>query len=312
MRLRAHHAIPITLLYGLGYPLGALALGELAAPWVLTIRFVAAAALLALVAVLTGRRWPRGRQWGHVIVVGILTQAVQFGFAYEGMRLGVAPTLTALVIAMNPVVTTVLAGLWLGERPTRRGIAGLVLGLVAIGVAFAGRVSADGIDAAVLFTLLALLGMSAGGVYQQRFLPTIDPLPASAVGQFVSAIPMAIWAALTPPSLGDPGRAAASMAAMVILSAAVGTTVYMAAVRRSGAARVSLLFAVIPSVAALFGWILLAQLPSPGVLAGLVIGAIACIVGGSGTHSSSGGPSSPSGEPLRNRDRVRQLSPKGG
>lgn len=282
MKLRATHIILIVVLYGLGYPLGAMALGELSAPWVLSIRFVLAAALLAGAAAFGRRRWPRGRQWGHAIVVGLLTQAVQFGCAYEGMREGVSPTLTALVIAMNPLVTAVLAASWLGERPTRRGLVGLALGLVAIGVAFAGRVTATGVDAALVLTLLALLGMSAGGVYQQRFLADTDPLPASAVGQFVSALPMLIWAAVTPPDLGDPGLALASMGAMIVLSAAVGTTVYMAAVRRSGAARVSLLFAVIPSVAALFGWLLLGQVPGQGVILGLAIGAIACAVGGSG------------------------------
>lgn len=283
MNLRTSHVFLIVLLYGLGYPLGAMALGELSAPWVLSIRFVAAALLLAGVACLGRRRWPRRGEWGHIIVVGILTQAVQFGCAYEGMRLGVPPTLTALVIAMNPLVTAVLAATWLGERPTRRGVVGLVLGLVAICVAFAGRVSATGIDAAVVLTLLALLGMSAGGVYQQRFLADVDPLPASAIGHFVSAFPMVIWAAVTPPDLGDVPRALTSIGAMIVFSAAVGTTVYMAAVRRSGAARVSLLFALIPSVAALFGWLLLGQVPGQGVMLGLIIGAVACVVGRSGT-----------------------------
>ncbi|MFK4850512.1 DMT family transporter [Microbacterium sp. ZW T6_19] len=287
MNLRTSHVILIVLLYGLGYPLGAMALGELSAPWVLSIRFVLAALLLAGVAALGRRRWPRGREWGHVVVVGVLTQAVQFGCAYEGMRLGVPPTLTALVIAMNPLVTAVLAASWLGERPTRRGIVGLALGLAAIGVAFAGRVSATGIDAALVLTLLALLGMSAGGVYQQRFLADVDPLPASAVGQSVSAVPMIIWAAVSPPDLGDLPRALVSMGAMIVFSAAVGTTVYMAAVRRSGAARVSLLFALIPSVAALFGWLLLGQMPSQGVLLGLIIGAVACVVGGTGAGGAA-------------------------
>lgn len=279
MTLRPRHAVLITLLYGLGYPLGAMALTALAAPWVLTVRFVLAGALLAGVSALGRRHWPRGREWSHVIVVGLLTQAVQFGCAYEGMQAGVPPTLTALVIAMNPLVTAALAAVWLGERPTARGLAGLLLGLAAIAAAFAGRVSTDGADAALVLPLVALLGMSAGGVYQQRFLPRVDPLPASATGQLVSAIPMALWAAATPPDLGDTARAIASLSAMVVLSAAIGTTLYMAAVRRSGAGRVSLLFAVIPSSAALFGWALLGQVPGPGVVIGLLIGAAACIVG---------------------------------
>ncbi|WP_353114019.1 DMT family transporter [Microbacterium sp.] len=295
MTLRLNHVVLIVLLYGLGYPLGAVTLGELSAPWVLLVRFTLAGLLLVIVAVLGRRQWPRGRQWGHVVVVGLLMQAAQFGFAYEGMRLGVPPTLTALVIAMNPLTTAALAALWLGERPTRRGVVGLLLGVAAIVLAFAGRITVDGLDAALILPLLALCGMSAGGVYQQRFLSDVDPLPASAAGQLVSAAPMAIWALVTPPDLGDPRLAVVSLAAMTVLSAAIGTTVYMAAVRRSGAARVSLLFAVIPSVAAFFDWVLRGELPGLGVVLGLVVGAIACIVGGGPARSDRRRPATSAG-----------------
>lgn len=98
---------------------------------------------------------------------------------------------------------------------------------------------------------------------------------------------MIIWAAISPPDLGDLTRAFVSMGAMIVFSAAVGTTVYMAAVRRSGAARVSLLFALIPSIAALFGWLLLDQMPGQGVLLGLIIGAVACVVGGAGARGAA-------------------------
>ena len=82
-----------------------------APPLLLTLlRFAAAGVLLALAAGLTRAPWPRGRQLGHVIVAGLLLQAVQFGGFYWAMALGLPAALTALVQGMTPVLTALRPG----------------------------------------------------------------------------------------------------------------------------------------------------------------------------------------------------------
>ena len=56
-------------------------------------------------------------------------------------------------------------------------------------------------------------------------------------------------------------------------------TLYLHAVKQAGAAQVAMLFAVIPSGAALLTWLLIGTRPDVGVVVGLVIGALACVVG---------------------------------
>jgi len=87
----------------------------------LVLRFGLAATILICWTVLAKAPWPRGAQLGHVVVVGLLIQAVQFCCLYEAIRLGAPAVLCAVVIAMNPVATAILAALFLGRGWTYCG-----------------------------------------------------------------------------------------------------------------------------------------------------------------------------------------------
>ena len=71
---------------------------------------------------------------------------------------------------MNPVVTALLAAMFLGEGLTSTRVGALVLGVLAVLAVCAGRLLAIGtVDTVVLLLLAALVSLAAGGVYQQRF-----------------------------------------------------------------------------------------------------------------------------------------------
>lgn len=76
-----------------------------------------------------------------------------------------------------------------------------------------------------------------------------------------------------------PGQALWSMAAMILFSSLLGMSFYLAALRRGGAGQVAMLFAVIPSASAVLSWVLVGDRPDLGVLGGLVLGAMACLLG---------------------------------
>src|SRR5262249_54394585 len=95
-------ASAVTFLYALGYPIGALAVAAMSPMAALVLRFSLAASILAVWTVLAKAPWPRGAQLGHVVVTGLLIQAVQFCCLYEALQLGAPAVLGAVAIAMNP------------------------------------------------------------------------------------------------------------------------------------------------------------------------------------------------------------------
>ena len=95
----------------------------------LALRFVIVTALLLAIAVLLRRPWPRRpSEIGHLLVIGLVMQALYFGTAYLAFDSGVTAGGLALIVGMQPVATVILATWWLGERVRAPQIAGLALG----------------------------------------------------------------------------------------------------------------------------------------------------------------------------------------
>ena len=276
-RMPLSTASAVTFLYALGYPIGALAAAAMTPMAALVLRFSLAASILAIWTVLVKAPWPRGAQFGHVMVAGLLIQAVQFCSLYEALQLGSPAVLGAMAIAMNPVTTAILGAVFLREPLGPQRLAALTLGVVAVLAACAGRLMrAHGVDPVILLLVLALLGLSAGGVYQQRFCAGVDFRAMSAMQNAVALIPAAALAILTPFSLHDGAKAAIAVGGMVLLNATLAVSLYLRAINTHGAAAVAMLFAVIPAVAAVLSWLMLGQRPDAGVAVGLVAGGFAC------------------------------------
>jgi len=275
MPLRA--ASNLTFFYALGYPIGALAVSAMSPMAVLTFRFGLAGMILSGWALLSRVTWPTGRTLAHVLVAGLLTNALQFICLYLALMHGAPAVLGAVIISMNPVVTAVLATLFLGEGLTWTRVGALVLGVLAVLAACAGRLIAVGrVDTVVLLLLGALLAISAGGVYQQRFCSGVDFRATAALQNGVALLPVAVLAAVTPFTVADPWKAAGAVAAVVLFNATLCMTLYVRAINNFGAAAVAMLFAVIPAVAGVLSWLMLGQRPDIGIAVGLVVGAAAC------------------------------------
>jgi drug/metabolite transporter (DMT)-like permease len=288
-------ASAVTLFYAIGYPIGTLAVTAMTPMAVLVLRFGLAAIILAGWATLTRAAWPRGAQFGHVAVAGLLIQAVQFCCLYEAVLLGAPAVLCAVVIAMNPVITAILAAAFLREPLGSARIAALVLGVVAVLAACARRLmSTHGIDPVIALLAVALLGLSVGGVYQQRYCAGVDFRAMSAMQNAVALIPAAVLAILTPYAVHDAVKATVAISGVVLLNATLAVSLYVRAISVHGAAAVAMLFAVIPAAAALLSWLMLGQRPDIGIAIGLIVGGLACWLNSRASSRQPVGKQSPS------------------
>jgi drug/metabolite transporter (DMT)-like permease len=270
-------ASAVTFFYALGYPIGTMAVQSMAPMAVLAFRFGFAAVILGVWARLARVAWPTGRKLGHVAVTGLLMQALQFCALYVAVQHGAPAVLCAVIVAMNPVATALLAAAFLRDRLTPGRVVALVIGVAAVLSACASRLIAErGADPAVLLLLVALIGLAAGGVYQQRFCADVDFRASTAVQNAAALVPALILTLVTPFAVHDPTRAAVAVAGVVLLNATLGLSLYVRAINLHGAAAVSMLFCVIPAVAGVLSWLMLGQRGGVGVGVGLVLGALAC------------------------------------
>ncbi len=292
MRIPPLLAVSVVVLYAFGYPLGALGVAAMSPFLLLFLRFAISGVLLLGVVSWSGRGLPAGRSLGHALVVGLLTQAVQFLGCYLGLHAGVPAGVAALIIGVNPAVTVVVARIGLGERLTARRALAAALGLAAVVTACRSTVPALAhAGAGIGFTLLGLAGIAVGGVYQQRFCRDVDPLAGNAVGMLIAAVPVGAFALAFGADVADPLRGVCVLVAMVLLSSMTATTLYLRVIGIAGASGAAMLFAVIPSVSALFAFVMLGEPVHPGVVAGLALGGVACAI------ASLGGRRTPTPDP---------------
>ena len=160
----------------------------------LLTRYCLVIALMGIIALATRAPWPREpRQWLHIGVSGLLVHAVYLGGVFVSIKHGLPAGIAALVVGMQPLLTALGAGWLLHERVSARQWGGLALGFVGVSLVVSGKFG-DGaaLGPMLIPALTALLGITAGTLYQKRFCAQFD-LRSGSVIQFV---PTAIATAL--------------------------------------------------------------------------------------------------------------------
>jgi drug/metabolite transporter (DMT)-like permease len=266
-------ALPLLFIamWSSGYVVGKLAVPYAAPFTLLTLRFGVGALLLLLVALATRAPWPRDwRALGHLVVVGLLIQALQFSGLYTSLKLGVSAGESALIVGTMPIFTALGAALMLGERTGTRqwlGMAGGVLGVLLVVWHKLGAGSA-GIGA-YLAAVIALAGITLGTLYQKKYCAAMD----LRTGGFIQ-LSVATLVAL-PLSLGLEGFDVRWTLTMVFASGllsvvnSIGATSLLFVLMRKGkASQVASLFYLIPGVTALMAYAVLGETLNALTLAG--------------------------------------------
>jgi drug/metabolite transporter (DMT)-like permease len=285
-----------------------------APPLLLTlIRLAAAGVILALVAWATRAPWPRGRQLLHVIVAGLLLQAVQFGGFYWAMSLGLPAALTALVQGLTPVLTATLAWLLFSERTRPVQRLGFGLGVAGVVLAVAGRAGqADlhpDVALALVPALVGLAGASLGMLYQQRFCANMD-LRTGTATQMLASVPVLGVAtlAIEHPQVSRPLPLAGALAWLVLVNSIGTFTLMYAMLRHRSASQVSSLFFLTPAVTAILAYAVLGQALGWLTIAGLVVSGVGVILATRGPRAVATGSVATGSEP-RGQAGVPQRSP---
>ncbi|MGJ7506952.1 DMT family transporter [Variovorax sp. GT1P44] len=220
--------------------------------------------------------WPRDRvQWGHLAVTGVLMQAGYLGGVWAAVRAGMGSGLIALLVGIQPVLTAV----WMsmnGGNITRRQWAGLFLGFAGLVLVVSRKLGQGGEVSALTMglALMALLSITAGTLYQKRFLAPCDVRSANAIQTAAALLVTLPFAALETDSIQWNLASGGAMAWSVLALSLGGSSLLYILIQRGTATAVTSLLYLVPPCTAVMAWLLFAEPITLVTLAGIATTAI--------------------------------------
>lgn len=270
------------VLWSAGFAVAKIAVTHAAPLTVLALRYGLVLVLLIPVALVVRPKFPGPRAALDVAIVGFLIQVVYFGLCYVAFKSGVSAGAVAIIVCLQPILVALIAPRLVGERVTARGWLGLILGLAGAALAIAGRSAIAAENAFGLgLTFLALLGITAGTLWEKRFGLSHHPVAANLI-QYAVGAAFCIPAALIAEDIRIDWAPEFvwAMAYLVIGNSLLAMSLLLAMIRAGEVSRVSSLFYLVPALSALCAWPMLGEeMPLLGwlgmALAGLGVALVA-------------------------------------
>ncbi len=250
----------------------------------LAIRFALSALCFALWVGVSKAVWPRSRaQFFHLMAVGVLMHAGYLGGVWAAVKAGIGAGTVALLVGLQPVLTALwLSGLYAFEKPTHTAAtvprlgptqwSGLVLGFGGLVLVVWRKLGVGELTALNLgLALFALFSITAGSLYQKRFVAPCDVRTASLV-QLLAALAVCAPMALLErePVMWHPHLIGALAWSVLGLTLGGSSLLYLL-LQRGVATQVASLMFLVPPTTALMAWLIFNETLSGLMLLGMAL-----------------------------------------
>ncbi|MGP1676115.1 MAG: DMT family transporter [Burkholderiales bacterium] len=243
----------------------------------LLLRLALVVALMLPLALAMRAAWPGSlTQVGHVAVVGVLMQGGYLGGVFCSINLGMSAGVSALIVGVQPILTAFASAPLFGERLRARQWLGLVLGFGGVLLVVLGRSALSGITPASLaLSLLALLSITVGTLYQKRYCGAVD-LRTGSVIQFCAAglvlLPLALL--FETMQVDWTGEFMFALAWLVLVLSIGAISLLYVLIRKGAATKVASFFYLVPPCTALMAYAMFGETLSVAAMAGMALAVI--------------------------------------
>ena len=247
--------------------------------FMLTIRFAAAIVIFYAIVLIAKQPKLKTKQVLVQILIGTLLHGTYLGGVFLAIKLQIPAGLTAIIVGLQPILTSFIAWLWLQQKLSLTQFFGLMLGFVGVSTVI---IDSYDISSTLLSTtgliacFMALLGISLATLIQKRYAQS-TPLISGSMFQYLGAalivLPISLYfeqqsVILTPPLIG-------AMLWLVFALSIAAVLLLMYMIREGEVTRVTSYFYLVPPAAVIQSWWLFDE--QFGWLA--ILGALCCAFG---------------------------------
>jgi len=268
-------------------------------------RLLIGSVVLGLIVAVRREPLPARRDVPLIVLCGLLWFAL-YNVALNAGERHVDAGTASMIVRVGPVLTAILAGLFLGEGFSRNVFVGGAIAIAGAGV-IAAATHAGGAVApgGVLLCLLAATAYAGGVVTEKVVLRRVSPLMTVFLCCVVGALACSPFLPEFAREAGSaPGGSLAWLIYLGVFPTAIGFTAWAYALARSEAARLGTLAYLAPPVSIVLAWLLLGETPPLLALAGGATSLIGVAVSRRASYPSPAGPSSRA-RGIRPRARAR-------
>lgn len=243
----------------------------------LALRLTIASTLLGVVAALSRSVMSR-EQVARAAVSGLLLHATYLGGVFWAISNGTPAGVSSVVVSLQPLLVAGLATRVLGERLVRRQWLGMVLGVAGVALVIApglvGR-STHLPVAGLIACVVALLGGTAGTLWQKRHGDGIPLLLGAAVQYAAAAVALLILAWVTESMhVTWTVKFVGALLWLVGILSIGAVLLLLALLRRGSASRVSSLFYLVPPATAVEAFLVFGERLAPLSVVGIAVTAL--------------------------------------
>lgn len=240
----------------------------------LSVRYALSVACFALWIALARVALPPRAQWIHLGVSGVLMHAGYLGGVWSAVKAGMGAGTVALLVGLQPVLTAIWLSATAGgqARVSARQWLGLLLGLAGLVLVVWRKLGVGEVTPAnLLLATGALLSITAGTLYQKRFVRVADVRAASVV-QLLAALAVSAPLAVleTEPMRWHPEMLAA-MAWSVLALTLGGSSLLYLLIQRGAATQVTSLLYLVPPCTAGMACLLFGEAFTAPMLLGMLL-----------------------------------------
>jgi drug/metabolite transporter (DMT)-like permease len=250
----------------------------------LAVRMLIVVAIMTLIALIAGARWPDMTEIGHSLVAGSMVHGLYLGGVFTAISQGVPAGISALIPGLQPILTSTIANRFMGEKVSPLQWLGLALGLVGVlMVLHDRRMMAEGSLLGWAASFASLIGITLGTLYQKRFCGKIDWRTGNTV-QYVGAAAL-FWIgsfAFETRVIHWSGELIFAMAWLVFVLSIAAVALMYWLIRRSAATGFASLFYLVPAVTALLAYVLFGEKLDALSIAGMGVCAVGVVLANRG------------------------------
>jgi drug/metabolite transporter (DMT)-like permease len=267
--------VSLGAMWGLSFLFIKIAVEVVAPLWIVAARCVIGAAVLLVLLRVRGTALPRGlRTWRDLTILAALGNAIPWGLMAWSTQF-LPSGLVAVVNALAPTSTLVVAILVGLERFSLRRVVGLAVALGGTALAVSSNLGAPGTVVAALAVVAATISYGSGTVYAKQQVSGRHPPLAIATGQVLMAAVLSLPAAALTSPFPDVDAItpamAGSLAALGVFGTGMAFLAFYTLIERVGATSAILVTYLIPVVALLAGAVILGEPLTLVVVAGTAL-----------------------------------------